>query len=102
MRKVVSSENGTAHFADKHGYYVGGKTGTAEGYGNKKDRINTFISVFPTIKPKYTLLVMLENPQINKDLIYEYRGVKTKAPYNTSGWNSVYVAGKIIEELDQF
>ena len=81
------------------GYFVGGKTGTAEGYGNKKDRINTFISVFPTNKPKYTLLVMLENPQINKDLIYDYRGVMTKAPYNTSGWNSVYAAGKIIEKI---
>ena len=99
LRKVVSSKNGTAYFADKSGYYVGGKTGTAEGYGNNKDRINTFISVFPTNKPKYTLLVMLENPQINKDLIYDYRGIKTKAPYNTSGWNSVYVAGKIIEKI---
>ena len=99
LRKVVSSKNGTAHFADKNGYYVGGKTGTAEGYGKTKDRVNTFISVFPTTKPKYTLLVMLENPQINKELIYNYRGVKTKAPYNTSGWNSVYVAGKIIEKI---
>ena len=99
LRKVVSSENGTAYFADKSGYYVCGKTGTAEGYGNSKDRINTFISIFPTNKPKYTLLVMLENPQINKDLIYNYRGIKTKAPYNTSGWNSVYVAGKIIEKI---
>jgi hypothetical protein len=42
---------------------------------------------------------MLENPQINKDLIYDYRGIKTKAPHNTSGWNSVYVAGKIIEKI---
>ena len=42
---------------------------------------------------------MLENPKINKDLIYNYRGVKTKASYNTSGWNSVYVAGKIIEKI---
>ena len=99
LRKVVSSENGTAFFANKSGYYVGGKTGTAEGYREKKDRINTFISVFPTNKPKYTLLVMLENPQINKNLIYDYRGVKTKAPYNTSGWNSVYTAGKIIEKI---
>ncbi len=99
LRKVVSSKNGTAYFADKSGYYVGGKTGTAEGYGNNKDRINTFISVFPTNKPKYTLLVMLENPKINKDLIYDYRGIKTKAPYNTSGWNSVYIAGKIIEKI---
>jgi len=99
LRKVVSSEEGTASLADKDGYYVGGKTGTAESYGKNKNRINTFISIFPTNKPNYTLFVMLENPKINKDLIYNYRGVKTKAPYNTSGWNSVYVAGKIIEKI---
>ena len=99
LRKVVTNKNGTAYFADKEGYNVGGKTGTAEGYGKSKERINTFISVFPTDKPKYTLLVMLENPKINKDLIYDYRGIKTKAPFNTSGWNSVYVAGKIIEKI---
>ena len=99
LRKVVTSKNGTASLADKNGYHVGGKTGTAEGYNDKKNRINSFISVFPTNKPNYTLFVMLENPKINKDLIYNYRGVKTKAPYNTSGWNSVYVAGKIIEKI---
>ncbi len=99
LRKVVSSENGTASLADKNGYYVGGKTGTAESYGDQKKRINTFISIFPTNKPNYALFVMLENPKINKDLIYNYRGIDTKAPYNTSGWNSVYVAGKIIEKI---
>ena len=99
LRQVVSSENGTASLADIDGYYVGGKTGTAESYGNNKQRINSFISVFPTKKPNYSLFVMLENPKLNKDLIYNYRGIKTKAPYNTSGWNSVYVAGKIIEKI---
>ena len=99
LRKVVNSKNGTASLADKNGYYVGGKTGTAESYGDKKNRINSFISIFPVNNPKFTLFVMLENPKINKDLIYNYRGVKTKAPYNTSGWNSVYVAGKIIEKI---
>ena len=98
LRKVVNDENGTASLADKEGYYVGGKTGTAESYGNKKNRINTFISIFPSNKPHYSLFVMLENPKINKDLVYDYRGIKVKAPYNTSGWNSVYVAGKIIEK----
>ena len=78
---------------------MGGKTGTAESYGDKKNRVNTFISVFPSYKPKYTLFVMLENPKINSNLIYNYKGVRTKAPYNTSGWNSVYVAGKIIEKI---
>ena len=99
LRKVVTSKDGTASLADKNGFYVGGKTGTAESYGDKKNRINTFISVFPTNKPIYSLFVMLENPKINKNLIYNYRGIKTKAPYNTSGWNSVYVAGKIIERI---
>ena len=99
LRKVVSSKDGTAILADKEGYYVGGKTGTAESYGDKKNRLNTFISVFPSNTPNYTLFVMLENPRINKDLIYNYRGIKTKAPYNTSGWNSVYIAGKIIEKI---
>ena len=99
LRKVVTSKEGTASLANKNGYYVGGKTGTAESYGDKKNRINTFISIFPSNRPNYTLFVMLENPKINKNLIYNYRGVKTKAPYNTSGWNSVYVAGKIIEKI---
>ena len=99
MRKVVTSKDGTASLADKDGYYVGGKTGTAESYGASKHRINSFISIFPSKKPKYSLLVMIENPKINNNLIYNYRGVKTKAPYNTSGWNSVYVAGKIIERI---
>ena len=99
LRKVVNSKNGTASLADKDGYHVGGKTGTAESYGNTKNRINTFISIFPTYRPNYSLFVMLENPKINRNLIYDYRGVKTKAPYNTSGWNSVYVAGKIIEKI---
>jgi cell division protein FtsI (penicillin-binding protein 3) len=51
LRKVVTSKNGTASLADKNGYYVGGKTGTAESYGDEKNRINTFISIFPTNKP---------------------------------------------------
>ena len=78
LRKVVTNKNGTASLADKVGYYVGGKTGTAESYGNKKNRINTFISVFPINKPNYTLFVMLENPKINKDLIYDYEELKQK------------------------
>ena len=45
---------------------------------------------------------MLENPQINNELIYNYRGIKTKARYNTSGWNSVYVTGKIKKNWTNF
>ena len=42
---------------------------------------------------------MLENPQIAKNLIYNYKGMKIKGFRNEAGWNSVYVAGKIIEKI---
>ena len=99
LRKVVTENEGTASQADIHGYYVGGKTGTSQNYQDEKQNLNTFISVFPSQKPKYALLVMLENPQIARDLIYDYKGVKIKGTRNEAGWNSVYVAGKIIEKI---
>ncbi len=99
LRKVVTDKEGTASLADVDGFYVGGKTGTSQNYNNKNENLNTFISIFPTNKPKYALLVLLENPQIAKDLTYEYRGLKVKGTRNEAGWNSVYVAGKIIKKI---
>ena len=99
LRKVVTEEEGTASLANIHGYYVGGKTGTSQNYSDKKENLNTFISVFPSQKPKYALLVMLENPKVAKDLVYDYRGIKIKGTRNEAGWNSVYVAGKIIKKI---
>ena len=78
---------------------MGGKTGTSQNYGNKNENLNTFISIFPSKKPKYVLLVMLENPKIAKDLVYNYRGTKIRGTRNEAGWNSVYVAGKIIKKI---
>ena len=99
LRKVVSTKEGTASLADIEGYNVGGKTGTSQNYLNKNESLNTFISVFPSQKPKFALLVMLENPQVAKDLIYNYRGIKIKGTRNEAGWNSVYVAGQIIKKI---
>ena len=99
LRKVVIDKEGTASLADVDGYYVAGKTGTSQNYQNKNKNLNSFISVFPSHKPKYALLVMLENPQVAKDLIYDYRGMKIKGTRNEAGWNSVYVAGKIIKKI---
>jgi len=99
LRKVVTEKEGTASLADIYGYDVGGKTGTSQKYGNKNENLNTFISVFPSQDPKYVLLVMLENPQVATDLIYNYRGIKIKGTRNEAGWNSVYIAGKIIKKI---
>ena len=99
LRKVVTEEEGTASLANIDGYNVGGKTGTSQNYKDENHNLNTFISIFPSQDPKYTLLVMLENPQVAKNLTYNYRGMKIKATRNEAGWNSVYVAGKIIEKI---
>ena len=45
---------------------------------------------------------MLENPKVAENLIYNYRGVKIKGTRNEAGWNSVYVAGKIIKNWTYF
>ena len=42
---------------------------------------------------------MLENPQVAKNLTYEYRGLKIKGTRNEAGWNSAYIAGKIIKKI---
>ena len=104
LRKVVVNKEGTANFANIDGYEIGGKTGTAlksiDGiYSNKK--INTFISLFPTSRPKYVLLVLLDEPKSAPNYVYEFpNGYKHKGEHrNTSGWNAVVVAGKIIEKI---
>ena len=99
LRKVVSDKEGTASLSNVFGYQVSGKTGTSQYYKNKKKNTNTFISVFLADKKKYILLVMLDDPQVAKDLIYNYRGLKIKSYRNEAGWNAVYAAGKIIEQI---
>ncbi len=106
LRKVVTTKEGTASLANINGYEIGGKTGTAQKSvsGNySKQKINTFISVFPTSKPRYVLAVMLDEPKGSKDYIYHYRdgsNIKYKGtPYNTAGWTSVEVVGQIIEKI---
>ena len=42
---------------------------------------------------------MLDDPQIAKNLIYNYRGLKIKGTRNEAGWNAVYSSGKIIEKI---
>ena len=66
LRKVVTDYYGTASLADVNGYDVGGKTGTSQNYRKKNENLNTFISIFPSQKPKFALLVMLENPKVAK------------------------------------
>ena len=106
LRKIVTTKEGTGSLANVEGYEIGGKTGTAQkstlgGYSKKK--INTFVSVFPTSKPKFVLAVMIDEPKNNKDYIYHYRdgsNIKYKGtPFNTAGWTTVEATGQIVEKI---
>ena len=99
LRKVVTHKDGTARLANIFGYEVSGKTGTSQYYSNKNKNINTFISYFVSNEKKYILLIMLDDPKIARDLIYDYNGFKIKGFRNEAGWNVVYVAGKVIERI---
>ncbi len=105
LRKIVSTKEGTAGFANVKGYEIGGKTGTADqpskgGYSKKK--VNTFASVFPTSNPKFVLAVMLDEPKANREFVYHYRD--DRYPYkgnwrNTAGWTTVWVTGQIMDKI---
>lgn len=65
---VNAVENGHAQKAKVAGYYVGGKTGTAQvasesarGYGSRT--IHTFIGLAPVEEPEFVMLVKLDDPK---------------------------------------
>ena len=105
LRKIVNTEEGTAKFADVQNYEVGGKTGTAdqpEGGVYSESKINTFASIFPTSNPQFVFVVMLDTPNKSEDYYYKYRHRKggwKGTLYNTAGWTSVEVAGKVIDKI---
>ncbi len=63
----LNAEIGTAKQADVKGYYIGGKTGTAEkvvnGRYSKKQVLNSFTAILPADNPQFQLLIMLDEPQ---------------------------------------
>ena len=103
LRKVVT--HGTASLSDVEGFDVGGKTGTAQIVENgvyTKKKINTFVSVFPSSDPKFVLVILLEDTKLSKNYVYKYRnkpGSFKGTPFNTAGWTSVEITGKIIDKI---
>ncbi|AUC98636.1 penicillin-binding protein 2 [Bradyrhizobium sp. SK17] len=89
----LNAEVGTAKKADVKGYYIGGKTGTAEKVVNgryaKKRVLNAFTAILPADNPKYQLLIMLDEPQ----------PLKETYGFITSGWNAVPTGGNVIARI---
>lgn len=89
----LNAEVGTAKKADVKGYYIGGKTGTAEKVINgryaKKRVLNAFTAILPADNPQYQLLIMIDEPQ----------PLKETYGFITSGWNAVPTGGNVIARI---
>jgi cell division protein FtsI (penicillin-binding protein 3) len=89
----LNAEKGTGTKANVDGFYIGGKTGTAEkvidGRYSKHKLLTDFIAVLPADKPKYVLLIMLDEPQ----------PLKETYGFATAGWNAAPTAANVIRRV---
>jgi len=91
MRLVV--ENGTGKRAEAPGYWIGGKTGTAEkvsrgGY-KKSARLSSFVAAFPIYDPRYVVVVMVDEP----------KGTKKTHGFATGGWVAAPAVQRIVQRM---
>jgi len=91
MRLVVTDGYGKP--ADVPGYFVGGKTGTAEKISykhyNHNSRVSAFMSAFPMNAPQYAVYMMLDEPKANA----------STHGFATAGWVSAPAAGRVIARI---
>ena len=92
----LNAEIGSAKLANIPGYYIGGKTGTADkivhGHYSKDRVFTTFMAIAPADKPKYLMLVLFDEPQ----------ALPQDGGYHTAAYNAGAVTGRIIERLGPF
>jgi len=92
LRLVVTE--GTGKNADVPGFYIGGKTGTAEKPGAKggydRDKlISSFVGVFPMDDPRYVVMVMVDEP----------KGNKKSYGYATAGWVAAPAVARVVTSM---
>lgn len=83
------AEETTARQARVEGFKIGGKTGTAEKYGqngkiDRRRNVTVFAGIFPVDAPQYTIMIVLDEP---------------KGYPRTAAYNAVPVTGKILETI---
>jgi cell division protein FtsI (penicillin-binding protein 3) len=96
MRRLmrIAVTDGSGKSADVPGYFVGGKTGTAQktgprgGYLENK-RIAAFVGAFPMHAPRYAMYVMVDEPKPNA----------RSHGYATAGWVAAPAAGMMVRSV---
>jgi cell division protein FtsI (penicillin-binding protein 3) len=96
MRYLMRSNatHGSAGFANIEGYYVGGKTGTAQkivGRHYSNDKVfTTFMAIVPADKPKYLYMVLYDQPE----------AAPGDGGYHTAAYNAGRVTGALIRRVE--
>lgn len=89
----LNVQQGSGKKAAVRGYLVGGKTGTPEKILNgrylKNRRMANFVAAFPMDRPRFLVLIMLDEPQPTKETY----------GYATAGWVAAPAAGRLIARL---
>jgi cell division protein FtsI (penicillin-binding protein 3) len=96
LRRILRLDvtQGTGRTAESPGYFVGGKTGTAEKIGPhggylKHVNISAFTGIFPMNGPRYAVYVMLDSPQATP----QTHG------WTTAGWNAAPTVSRIVSRI---
>jgi len=90
LRYVVT--NGTGKKADIPGYFVGGKTGSAQKagpHGYQHKLVTSFCAAFPIDDPRYLVFVMLDEPH----------GTKKTFGFALAGYTAAPLAGRVISRI---
>ncbi len=84
---------GTGKKANAAGFRVGGKTGSAEKPGvggyRRSSLVAAFAAAFPMDRPRYVILVMLDEPQ----------GTLATSGQRTAAWNAAPVVGRVVPRI---
>jgi cell division protein FtsI (penicillin-binding protein 3) len=91
----ANATHGTASFANIPGYYVGGKTGTADKiinghYNHDHKDFTTFMAITPADRPKYLYMVLMDEP----------KGLPEDGFFVTAAHNAGRVAGRLIQRVE--
>lgn len=84
---------GTGKNANAPGFRVGGKTGSAEkpskgGY-RETSLVSTFAAAFPMDRPRYVVIVMLDEP----------RGTLASSYQRTAAWTAAPIVGRLVPRV---
>jgi cell division protein FtsI (penicillin-binding protein 3) len=84
---------GTGRNANAPGFRVGGKTGSAEKPGRggyrQSSLVATFAAAFPMDRPRYVVIVMLDEPQ----------GTAASSFQRTAAWNAAPIVARLIPRI---